>query len=291
MGMESLAGATELPWAVEKSVLSCSLVGALACAFLARKHGRLPGGVHDSYALPPCGGGVGWGVLSLGGHGTCNGIERNEHRAQDGLFNTPGLPIRNLRLRRRGLELVALALLISPGCALSREFLPPEPTPPQQTASPTGKVDSKLKLASGTAPRASGSVSANPEASLTVVPAAPIYPIDLGAALRLAEVENPEIAQARAAILAALAVQQGARALMLPSLNAGTNYHGHTGNLQRSSGTIFNLSEQSLYVGGGARVLAAETVGVPAVSIASPLADAIYAPLAARQRLDGARFQ
>src|SRR5207244_2871714 len=47
------------------------------------------------------------------------------------------------------------------------------------------------------------------------------YPIDLSTALRLAEVENPAIAEARAAISAALALQQSARALLLPTLNAG----------------------------------------------------------------------
>ena len=72
------------------------------------------------------------------------------------------------------------------------------------------------------------------------------------------------------AIGEALAPAAGARALLLPTLNVGTNYHGHTGNLQRSSGRILSLSEQSLYVGGGARTLAAETVGIPAVQIFSP---------------------
>ena len=42
------------------------------------------------------------------------------------------------------------------------------------------------------------------------------YPIDLTTALRLAEVENPLIAEARQRIGEALAVQQGARALLLP---------------------------------------------------------------------------
>jgi outer membrane protein TolC len=116
------------------------------------------------------------------------------------------------------------------------------------------------------------------------------YPIDLSTALRLAEVENPTIAVARARIVEALAVQQGAMALLLPSLNAGTNYHLHTGNLQRSSGRILNLTEQALYVGGGARTLAAESVGVSAVNIFSPLTDALYEPLAAHQRVIAARF-
>ena len=127
-------------------------------------------------------------------------------------------------------------------------------------------------------------------APTTIPPPSSDYPIDLSTALRLAEVENPTIAIARARIIEALAVQQGAMALLLPSLNAGTNYHLHTGNLQRSSGRILNLTEQSLYVGGGARTLAAESIGVPAVNIFSPLTDALYEPLAAHQQVISATF-
>ena len=116
------------------------------------------------------------------------------------------------------------------------------------------------------------------------------YPIDLTTSLRLAEVENPLIAEARQHIGEALAIQQGARALLFPSLNVGTNFHAHTGNLQRSSGRILNLNEQSLYFGGGAGVLAAGNVEVPAVNIYSALTDAIFEPLAARQQVERARF-
>jgi outer membrane protein TolC len=123
-----------------------------------------------------------------------------------------------------------------------------------------------------------------------VPPADQEYALDLTTALRLAEAENPLIAEARQRIGEALAVQQGARALLVPTLNAGTNFHAHTGNLQRSSGRILNLNENSLYVGGGVEALAAGTVGVPAVTIFSPLTDAIFEPLAARQQVEGARF-
>ena len=83
---------------------------------------------------------------------------------------------------------------------------------------------------------------------------------------------------------------QGAQVLALPTLNAGISYHGHTGNLQRSSGKILALDEQSLYFGGGARTVAAESIGIPAVNIVSPLADVIFEPLAAHQNVDRSRF-
>ena len=107
--------------------------------------------------------------------------------------------------------------------------------------------------------------------------------IDLPTALQLAETENPSIALGRQAIVEAVALQTGARGMLLPTLNAGTNYHLHQGVLQTSFGLIRNLNEQSLYVGGGARTLAAETVAIPAVRIFSHLGDALFAPLAAGQ--------
>ncbi|MBI3838401.1 MAG: TolC family protein [Planctomycetia bacterium] len=71
--------------------------------------------------------------------------------------------------------------------------------------------------------------------------------------------------------------------MLLPTLNAGTNYHLHNGGLQRARGAIFGLAEQSVYFGGGARTLAAESVSFPAIRIFSHLGDALFEPLAARQ--------
>ena len=118
---------------------------------------------------------------------------------------------------------------------------------------------------------------------VSVIPEAEERLIDLPTALRLAEAENPTIALGRQAIVEAVAVRMGARALLLPSLNAGSNYHLHQGKLQTSFGEIRDVNSQSVYVGGGARTLAAETVAIPAVRIFSHLGDAIFTPLAAGQ--------
>ncbi|HEY2250971.1 MAG TPA: TolC family protein [Planctomycetaceae bacterium] len=107
--------------------------------------------------------------------------------------------------------------------------------------------------------------------------------IDLPTALQLAESANPTIALGRQAIVEAVALQTGARALLLPTLNAGSNYHLHQGVLQASFGEIRNVNSQSIYVGAGARTLAAETVAIPGVRIFSHLGDAMFAPLAAGQ--------
>ncbi len=168
------------------------------------------------------------------------------------------------------------------------------------TPAPRVAIHRPTPAAPGLVPRSNPEVSADhavAKAATAAETLRPIpvsiapYPIDLPTALRLADTENPTIAEARVAILVALAEQQIADALLLPSLNAGANYHGHDGNLQRSSGRILRLSEQSFYLGGGTRTLAAESVAIPAVNIFSPLADAIFEPLAARRRVDGARLE
>jgi outer membrane protein TolC len=112
--------------------------------------------------------------------------------------------------------------------------------------------------------------------------------IDLPTALQLAETANPTIALGRQAIVEAVGLRTAARGLLLPTLNAGTNYHLHQGALQTSFGLMRNLNEQAFYIGGGARTVAAETVLYPAVRIFSHLGDALFAPLAAGQ-IVGAR--
>ena len=116
-------------------------------------------------------------------------------------------------------------------------------------------------------------------------------PIDLMISWRLAARQNPSIGLAQQVIQERVAYLLQARTIALPSLNAGANYHAHNGNLQRSSGVILPVpAEQSLYAGGGARTLAAESVAIPAVRFFAPIADAWYAPLAARQEVSASQF-
>lgn len=109
------------------------------------------------------------------------------------------------------------------------------------------------------------------------------YTIDLTTALQLATAVNPRIGLVHESVREALALELGARAMLLPTLTAGTNYHLHTGPLQTSFGEIRSLDEQSVYFGGGARTLAAETIAIPAVRVFAQLGEAVYAPLAACQ--------
>ena len=117
------------------------------------------------------------------------------------------------------------------------------------------------------------------------------FTIDLAAALQLATSVNPKIGMAYESVREAMALDLGARAMLLPTLAAGTNFHYHDGKLQTSFGEIRTLKEQSVYFGGGARTLAAESLAVPAVRLFAHLGDAFYSPLAARQVVADAQFQ
>lgn len=115
--------------------------------------------------------------------------------------------------------------------------------------------------------------------------------IDLGAALRLAGVENPEVVLSRQRVEAVVAQQQFAAAQALPTLNLGTNYDTHTGLLQQSSGNILNLNRSALYVGAGANAVAAGTVSVPGLYYNLNLSDSIYNYFVLRQRSEQTRHE
>ena len=122
-------------------------------------------------------------------------------------------------------------------------------------------------------------------------PPSGVYAIDLATALRLADRVNPTINRARSVVLERSRLPSlTARTLLVPSLNGGLTYHGHNGDLQRSSGKIISVSEQSLYLGAGAATVAAETVKIPGVNILTPLTDAWFEPLVAHQRVLASRF-
>lgn len=94
--------------------------------------------------------------------------------------------------------------------------------------------------------------------------------VDLPSALQLANAQNPEIAMARERINEALAHQEGVDLLWLPDLQFGPAWTRHDGQIQRSTGEVITVSRSSLFVGGG-----------PVLTL--DLAEAIFAPLAARQ--------
>ena len=98
----------------------------------------------------------------------------------------------------------------------------------------------------------------------------PGVPIDLPAALRLAQTSNLDIAQARAAYSQAQARLDRARAAIIPNFNIGTAYNHHEGNIQATDGHIQKVNRDSLFVGGGPSLVFQTT-------------EILFGPLAARQ--------
>src|SRR5207249_2198296 len=113
-------------------------------------------------------------------------------------------------------------------------------------------------------------------------------PIDLGSALRLAGVENPELLLARERVVEAMALRQLAAAQLLPNLNLGTSYNLHRGPLMDTGGNIIPVNRDSMYVGLGAFAVGAGTVTVPGLFYNVNVGAAWFDYLASQQRARGA---
>jgi outer membrane protein TolC len=97
-------------------------------------------------------------------------------------------------------------------------------------------------------------------------------PISLATALRLAGARPVVIAAAQASEQLAAAELDRAKALWLPSVNVGAGYYRHDGATQGQSGTFYVNSKDQFFAGAG-------------LTAKFDTADAIFAPLAARQVL------
>lgn len=136
---------------------------------------------------------------------------------------------------------------------------------------------------------AAGQVEQVPDPVTTAGPSGPDETLDLGVALRLAGVSNPTVNLARERVREALAGQLAARSLLIPSLNVGGNYRYHSGPLQDDPGELRPTNLQSLYLGAGAVAVGSNPTAVPGVRLFAHLGDAVYEPLAARQRVAARR--
>jgi outer membrane protein TolC len=165
---------------------------------------------------------------------------------------------------------VLAALLLSwSGARAQAPASPPMKEPPPVNAMPTPPAKP--------APGAINLKPAMPEAS--DVP----LPINLAAALRLADARPLTVAAAQASVWAAEAQLQHARVLWVPTLNIGFDYVRHDGfgpDFNRGLNTNerpLNQNINFLYAGGGLIQTVAAT-------------DAIFTPLAARQTLNSRRY-
>ncbi len=137
---------------------------------------------------------------------------------------------------------------------------------------------------------ATGPTAAPASTPPVIPPPALEQPISLSDALTLGGVANPTIALAEEAVRASEAELLQARAMLLPTLNAGANVRVHQGHLQGSAGIIRDVNIRSLYAGAGAGAITAGTPDVPGVRIISHLGDAWLAPQAAEQHVISRQF-
>ena len=154
-----------------------------------------------------------------------------------------------MRFGRTGFAAAGLACVIAASVAIAQPIPPPKLTAPKLTAPPLTKGRADPPLAPPDTILRDGET-----------------PIDLGSALQLAGVKNPEILLARERITEAAAVKQFLAAQALPSLNVGTNYNLHRGPLQQANGNILKVDRDALYVGLGAGAVGAGTVNIPGLS-------------------------
>jgi len=114
--------------------------------------------------------------------------------------------------------------------------------------------------------------------------------IDLAGALASAGADNPTIALAEEAVRVTLAERMQARALLLPTLDAGTNLRSHQGTVVTGRGVVTDTDIRSLYWGAGADAKGTGTVAVPGVRLVSHLGDAYFAPKAAQRKVVQSQF-
>ena len=179
---------------------------------------------------------------------------------------------------------LAQGLTRADGPPTSVEILPAPPPrwgPPPLTGPPR-----ELPPRPGTWPGAQGPLQ-GPALSQTSTPIpAPAeqpsmgqrpLPINLATALRLSGARPILISAAQASEQVAAAQLERARVLWLPNLNVGASYYRHDGGAQGQSGTLFVNGRNQFMAGLG-----------PTAEFST--ADAIFAPLAARQVLQSRTF-
>jgi len=120
------------------------------------------------------------------------------------------------------------------------------------------------------------------------------YPIDLPATLRLAGAKNWNVLLAMEQINEAYARHAKAKAMWIPSLNAGIGYTKHEGQIQGTDGVVRDVSRNSLFVGGGAITannppLTGGAGGPARLGLDLSLTDTIFEPLAECQLYNASR--
>jgi outer membrane protein TolC len=150
-----------------------------------------------------------------------------------------------------------LALVVLPAAGFTQAALPPPAVIPAVPPPQAVRLEPRIEEvpAEGSGCLADGPVG---------------LPINLPAALRLAQTSNLDIAQAREAVNRAQAALLRAEVAVLPNFDLGSLYNHHEGNIAKTEGNVIKVNKDSLWVRGGP-------------SVAFQTTEAIFGPLAARQ--------
>ena len=108
-------------------------------------------------------------------------------------------------------------------------------------------------------------------------------PIDMAGAFSLIGIRNPEFLAAQQKVLEADAVRQLAAVQLLPTINLGSNFDSHVGNLQQPNGKILSVNREAFFVGAGANAIGSGTVNIPGIVWNLNVSDTYYNYLISRQ--------
>ena len=141
----------------------------------------------------------------------------------------------------------SLATLRTSGACFAASLLPMVcflfiASPAEGQPIPAPKRDQPVELpAPRPLPPCAAAVAGDPQGNATVLP------IDFATALRLVGTNNLDVAQAARSSLRVEFYSQRSELLMLPSVNAGSTYYGHEGNIAKNSGRQHRKSEQGFF--------------------------------------------
>jgi outer membrane protein TolC len=111
----------------------------------------------------------------------------------------------------------------------------------------------------------------------------PVRDVTLANILASVAGRNPEVGFANQRYAEAYAKLIAARALWLPSINAGLGWNNHAGPLQASNGSVSEVSRSSLTTGLGVQTIGAGSPVVPGLFANFHSAEAIFQPRIANQ--------
>lgn len=161
--------------------------------------------------------------------------------------------------------------------------LAPDRTPSDLTDFQVDMIDSPQMLQASPIPTDPGTqIVIEPPVPVDSLPAE-ILDLNLPSALAMVGADHPVVGFAQWRVKEAYAQLAQARALWLPSIQAGFSFHRHDGNYQASDGRIVDVNRNSFQYGFGTGAAGAGTTPRPGLVARFHLADAIFRPKVAQK--------